>query len=122
MGLLTPLYISEIGENRFLIMTKNIDIFLKLQNPAASFLLCYSPQKSQANSTKIAINFKKYFASWSTFKLHSDVIAVPKRKPLRARPALRLGRARPRCPSASVARLVLVMPPVKVVVEENYAS
>lgn len=62
MGLLAPLYVSIIGENRLLIMTKNIDFF-KLQNPAANFLLCYSPQKSQAKSTKIAINFKKYFAS-----------------------------------------------------------
>lgn len=54
---------SIIGENRLLIMTKNIDFFFKLQNPAASFVLCYSPEKSQAKSTKIAINFKKYFAS-----------------------------------------------------------
>ena len=90
MGLLTPLCISVIGENRLLIMTKNID-FLKLQNPAASFLLCYSPPKSQAKSTKIAINFKKYFASWSKLKLHSDVIAISTRKLLRALPVLGLG-------------------------------
>lgn len=66
------------------------------------------PQKSQAESTKIAINFKKYFASLSKFRLHSDVLAVPKGRMPRAGP--------------SVAGLVLMVPPVKVVVEENDAS
>lgn len=44
--------------------------------------MLFPPQKSQAKSTKIAIDFKKYFASSSKFKLHSDVIAISKRKML----------------------------------------
>lgn len=72
-------------------MTKNIDFF-KTTEPSSQFSALLSPPpKSQAKSTKIAINFKKYFASWSKLKLHSDVIAISTRKLLRALPVLGLG-------------------------------
>lgn len=65
MGLLTPLYLSIIGENRLLIRTKNIEFFLnyRTQQPVFCFAIPPPHPKSQAKSTKIAINFKKYFAS-----------------------------------------------------------
>lgn len=103
-------------------MTKNIDFLLnyRTQQPVFCFAI-YLPPKSQAKSTKIAINFKKYFAALSKFRLHSDVFAIPKgRRPQGTSPP-GLG-ARLACAVPSVAGLVLMMPPVKVVVEENDAS
>lgn len=73
---LSPLSVSIIGENRLFIMTKNIDFFLNYRNQQPVFCFAVPHPKCQAKSTKIAINFKKYFACSSKFKLHSDVRAI----------------------------------------------
>lgn len=102
MGLLTPLYIFIIGENRPLIMTKNIDFFfLNYRTQQPVFCFAIPPPQSQAKSTKIAINFKKYFAALSKFRLHSDVLAISKGRMLQGTSPPGLEGQRPAVPISS---------------------